>query len=163
MSKTKQEELLLQAEILGHPVKHEKGPSGLRGQGFYAEKQSERFIAGRPDCRVARADCGQLDFELKYIRGDVTGEDGGDIDVGMTKLQWLHLKTMNEHGIPAVCLVYLEQLEMFTVTLDMVLHRPLLRPMHGCLKLPTSQIIIGVDLFKAAKGLLSDRGYNHRW
>lgn len=160
MAKTKQEELLLQADIVGYPEGHKSGPMGLRGQGFYCEKQSERFKAGRPDCRVARSDLGQLDFELKYV----TGDDLTEIDVGMTKLQWLHLKTMNEHGMPAVCLVYLEKPDLFLVTTEMVLHRPLLRGPYACLKLPRPRVIDGVDLFAISKDYLNDRGYKYpRW
>src|SRR4051812_43351493 len=118
MAKTKQEELLLQAKLIGYPEKHEKGPLGLRGQGFYAEKQSERFKAGRPDVRVGRSDQGQLDFELKYLTADLQA----GVETGLTKLQWLHLRDMNSHGIPAVALIYAEQRpNIFFVTLERVL------------------------------------------
>lgn len=162
MAKTQQAELLLQSDILGHRNDPKKGPCGLRGQGFYAEKQSERFKAGRPDIRAARNDLGQLDIELKVCDADVLHDDG-EIEFGFTTLQWLHLKSMNEHGIPAVGLVYLSRMNVFLVTVDKVLHRPFTPAPYTCLKLPAPRIIDGAALFEAAKGLLNDRGYRHHW
>lgn len=163
MAKTQQPELLLQAEIIGHSNDPKKGPRGLRGQGFYCEKQSERFKAGRPDLRVARGDLGQLDVELKVCNADVVWGAGGDIPLGFTKLQWLHLKTMNEHGIPAIGLVYIAKRDVFLLTVDMVLHGALSSPPVTCSKLPAPHIIDGVALFDKAKRFLHDAGYRHRW
>lgn len=159
MSKTKQEELLLQAKIIGNKETSKDKASGLRGQGFYAEKQSERFKAGRPDLRVAKRGLGQLDVELKYFPGEP--EEGADL--GFTKLQWLKMKEMNEHGIPTVGLVFFEQCDRFVVTIDRVLQPGLLIGPHSCSKLPAPQIIDGAALFEAAEGFLYDRGYRHRW
>lgn len=159
MSKTKQPELLLQAKMIGNTQTIKDKASGLRGQGFYAEKQSERFKAGRPDLRLARKDVGQCDFELKYLSASL--EPG--VELGFTKLQWLKLKEMNEHGIPAVGLVYVEQKDLFFVTLERVLYEPFISTRYLCSKLPAPQIIDGVALFGAARGLLNDAGYRHRW
>lgn len=160
MSKTKQPELLLQAKIIGNVETSKDKASGLRGQGFYAEKQSERFKAGRPDLRVARMDLGQLDVELKYYSGD-----WGDhtVEPGFTKLQWLKLKEMNDHGIPAVGLVFFEQYDRLVVTIDRVLQPGLLAGPASCSKLPAPLIIDGKALFAAAEEMLYGRGYRHHW
>jgi hypothetical protein len=150
MAKTQQEELKLQSDLMG----------GLRGDGFYCEKQSERFKAGRPDLRIARADQGQLDAELKYVYGSLSDPE---IEFGFTKLQWLKMREMNEHGIPAVGLVYLASHNFFILTLDMVLRPGETKDPRVCLKLPAPRIIDGVALFETAKGLLRDAGYKHRW
>jgi hypothetical protein len=150
VAKTQQEELKLQAELIG----------GLHEQGFYCEKQSERFKAGRPDLRIARGDVGQLDAELKYVYGSLMDKE---IDFGFTKLQWLKLREMNNHGIPAVGLVFLAQHNFFLLTLDRVLHPASTGGPWTCLKLPAPRIIDGAALFETARGLLSDAGYKHRW
>lgn len=159
MSKTKQPELLLQAKIIGNKETSKDKASGLRGQGFYAEKQSERFKAGRPDLRLGRGDVGQLDVELKYFPGAL--EEGAAL--GFTTLQWLKMKEMNEHGIPTIGLVYVEQKDLFMLTLDRVLGDPWTATRYACSKLPAPQIIDGAQLFEAAEGFLYDRGYRHRW
>lgn len=159
MAKTQQPELLLQSAMIGHHNDPKKGPCGLRGQGFYAEKQSERFKAGRPDLRVARNDVGQLDIELKYIEQSLFS--GEPVDYGFTKLQWLHLKTMNERGIPAVGLIYFAKNNLFVLTVDRVLDPALPPPTHSVLKLPAPQIIDGRALVLEAKDYLHGIGYRH--
>ena len=163
MTKTKQPELLLQAEIMGNKETSKDKPKGLRGQGFYCEKQSERFKAGRPDLRVARADQGQLDVELKYCNEEWISESDEPIAFGFTTLQWLKIKEMNDHGIPTVGLVYMARHDHFLLTLDRVLRPMSTKRLWVCSKLPAPLVIDGVALFEAAKGLLNDAGYRHRW
>jgi hypothetical protein len=158
VSITSQLELALQAEIIGaEPNRRRgkiKGPSGLLGQGFFADKTSERFKAGKPDLRVARLDLGQCDFELKYVT-DLKLEFGVDIvfDPGFTKLQWFKLREMNEHGIPAAGLLYIERKNAFYLC---NLLRPTLRQCYLVgLKESYPRVIDGERLMAAAKEYLS--------
>lgn len=162
MSKSRQKELILQGEMLGHKNDPKKGPRGLRGQGFWAEKMSEQFKAGRPDLRVARCDVGQCDFELKYNDWPMSSlEEATDIDSGMTKLQWLNVRWMNEAGVPAICLIYFEALDQFRMTTDRILCGGLSLALPTVLKLPTHQIIDGVELVTTAKEHLRGLGYKY--
>lgn len=141
-----QKELKLQAEMI----------KSLQTQGFFATKTSDRFKAGRPDLRIGHRDIGQLDVELKYSL-ESFDEEGKEYDTGMTKLQWLKIKEMNEHGMPAVCLVYSEVLDLFFVT---TLLRDTLPPVDRCVtKLPSKQVLDGGQLMTTALGHLHDIGY----
>ncbi len=160
MSKTDQPELLLQADIVGHRGDKKTTASGLRGQGFWAEKTTDRFKAGRPDLRISRNDVGQLDVELKYCELDILHGDD-EIDLGFTTLQWLKLKEMNEHGMPAVGLVYFARTNFFLLTIDRVLRRPLPVTPYTCLKLPSPKIIDGAELVRTAKEYLNGLGYRY--
>jgi len=141
-SKTKKE-LELQAAMI----------KSLHKQGWFATKTSDRFRAGRPDLRIGKREFGQLDVELKYSLDSFTAEQ----DTGLTKLQWLKIKEMNEHGIPSVCLVYSERLDLFFVT---TLLRETLPPPHRCLKkLPRCEVINGDLLFTVSIGHLNELGY----
>lgn len=158
MPSTNQLELALQGEIIGlnaqqAKARKKKEPSGLLGQGFWADKTSERFKAGKPDLRVARLDLGQCDFELKYVTELL--DDTTPFDPGFTKLQWLKLREMNAHGIPAAGLLYIECEDRFVLC---NLLRPTLRQCRDVgLKLPHPQVIDGVALMTAAKEYLHDR------
>lgn len=142
-----QEELKLQAKIL----------EDLREQGFFATKTSDRFLAGRPDIRIGRSDLGQLDVELKFCNLTVSELAilGPECETGLTKLQKLKIEDMNQHGMPAVGLVYLSELSMFVVT--SVLRESLLAATGRVLvKLPRPRWVDGAELFKLA------RNYNGR-
>lgn len=137
-------ELKLQGKII----------TSLHKQGWFATKTSDRFKAGRPDLRIAHDDYGQMDVELKYSLDDFAKEH----EVGMTKLQWLKLKEMNQHGMPAVCLVYSEPLDIFFVT---TLLRETLPPSPRCFKkLPGSEVLSGPVLFVKAMEYLNDLGHH---
>ena len=165
LSRTAQKELLLQADVI----------KGLKLQGFYVDKMSDRFKAGVHDLRIGRFDTGQLDVELKYntlsldklgIDPDVSllgvpmsllRHDLPEFDTGMTKLQWLKLRDKNEHGMPSVCLVYFEALDYFGVT---TLLRETLPPLsRRVLKLPRPKVVDGVQLIRTARSHLSELGY----
>lgn len=159
-------ELALQAEIIGVSAKTAAGlsktrrspvqPSGLLGQDFWADKTSERFKAGKPDLRVSRLDLGQCDFELKYVREQIDDLDQL-FEPGFTKLQWLKLREMNAHGIPAAGLVYVECRDEFVLC---NLLRASLRQCYPCgPKLPKPLIIDGEKLIKAARVYLRDKPY----
>ncbi len=98
---------------------------------------------------MARLDVGQLDVELKYSFSTYEVED----DCQMTKLQWLKMKEMNEHGMPAVCLVYSEPLDLFFVTT--LLRDTLPGSERRVMKLPGDEVIRGTDLFTVAMGYLN--------
>ena len=130
-----------------------KMKSALHSQGWYAEKTSDRFKAGRPDLRIGNKQFGQLDIELKYRYEGYAVET----EVGMTKLQWLTIKDMNEHCLPAVCLVYSEPLNVFFITT--LLRDVLPPPSRRVLKLPGSDVIDGATLFTKSMEHLYDIGY----
>lgn len=123
-------------------------------QGFRAKKVSDRFKAGPPDLRLGRSDLGQLDVELKYNNFPAIS-DAVTIDSGMTKLQWLTIRDMNEHGMPAVCLVYFECLNQFVMTTDRILRNPLTGGYPMLSKLPQSRVIDGAQLFSVAREFLN--------
>lgn len=155
MAKTKQKELILQADMIGDRVKK----TGLIGQGWFATKTSDRFKAGRPDLRISRHDFGQMDVELKYVVDDYSGPDYPEIDNGLTKLQWLKLKEMNEHGMPAICLVYMEAHKRFFVT---TLLRDTFPATSRCVReLPKGTVIDGAELFKTGMEHLYELGYRY--
>lgn len=165
MAKTQQLELLLQADIIGSrgkvgATKAKDKPHGLLSQGFWADKTSERFKAGKPDLRISRADVGQLDVELKYCDADIL-HDKGEIDLGFTKLQWLKLREMNQHGIPAIGLVYMARQNFFLITNDRVLCYGWTNPPYTVMKLPAPQIIDGAELVTNARKYLYDFGYRY--
>lgn len=139
-------ELKLQGKIIASLLK----------QGWFATKTSDRFKAGRPDLRIGHDDYGQIDVELKYSLDDFSEECA----VGMTKLQWLKLKEMNQHGLPAVCLVYSEPLDLFFVTT--VLRDTLPPPARCFKKLPGSEVLSGPVLFVKAMEYLNDLGHHTR-
>ena len=126
---------------------------GLKTQGFYATKTSDRFIAGKPDLRVGHLDHGQLDVELKVVLGPVDRE----VTTGLTKIQLATIREMNRHGMPAVCLVFSAHLGVFYCA--NVLRGNLPEMGHCVLKLPRPKIIDGHDLFKVAKEYLYAAGY----
>lgn len=129
---------------------------GLTSQGFYVTKTSDRFIAGKPDLRLGHPDLGQLDVELKVLDGPVDRE----VATGLTKIQVLTLKKMNEHGMPAVGLVFSSHVGVFYCANVLRAHLPEIG--HCVLKLPRPAIISGPDLFRVAKEYLKyDLSYNH--
>lgn len=124
----------------------------LQNQGWFATKTSDRFKAGRPDLRISREDLGQMDVELKYSLSDFSKED----DTGLTKLQWIKIKEMNAHGMPAVGLVYSEPLDLFFVTSFL---RDTLPPVERrVVKLPGNKIINGEALFVTVMEFLNETG-----
>lgn len=151
----------LEKELIGLPKGKNPAKTGLTLQGFHVEKRTERFKSGKPDLRIGRKDFGQLDVELKYLRGSKDEiKDMREIPTGMTKLQWLCLRTYNEHGIPAVCLIYVECYDQFWLTVNHILRRPL-RWNEPCVlpKLPSPMVIDGEGLFETAKEYLKNVGY----
>jgi hypothetical protein len=139
-------ELKLQADMI----------KSLLKQGWFATKTSDRFKAGRPDLRIAHRDFGQMDVELKY---SLDYWDVGDYDTGLSKLQWLKIKEMNGHGMPAIGLVYAEKFDLFFVTT--VLREGLPPVDRRVLKLPGSEVIHAPDLFVTAMEHLNDLGYHY--
>lgn len=129
---------------------------GLKEQGFFVTKTSDRFKAGRPDLRVSHRHFGQIDLELKYL--DFTPE--GEFETGVKKLQQIKMDEMNKAGMPACGLIYVEPLEMFFVTAFL---RDVLPPPHRCAKkLPGSKVVDGPEIFNKAMGyLINDLGYRH--
>ena len=127
---------------------------GLLSQGFYATKTSDRFIAGKPDLRIARRDVGQLDVELKVVDGPVDRE----VATGLSKIQRATIQKMNDHGAPAICLVFSSHLGVFYCA--NVLRANLPEIGYCVLKLPRPIIIDGLDLFRVAKEYLNELGYN---
>ena len=161
MGKTTQKELLLQADLIGTKFdkKGKRVDTGLIGQGWFATKTTDRFKAGRPDLRIARADFGQMDVELKYVVDDYNKAPPEGIPAGLTKLQWLKLKEMNEHGMPAICLVYMEAHKQFFVTTVL---RDIFPAANRCVtELPGGKVIDGAELFKTAMEHLYDLGYKY--
>jgi len=144
MGKTQQPELKLQAKLI--PC--------LQSQGFLATKTSDRFKAGRPDLRIGRHDLGQLDVELKYLTFTMgqlwcEPEKPLEFDTGLSKLQWLKMRDMNSHGMPAVGLLYVEASEMFVVTT--LLRDSLTYPLRFVKKGPSDgNLIDGAELFSVA-------------
>lgn len=128
----------------------------LHKQGWFATKTSDRFKAGRPDLRIGHRDFGQMDVELKY---SLDYWDIGDYDTGLTKLQRIKIKEMNQHGMPAIGLVFVEKLDLFFVTT--VLRETLPPPERRVLKLPGTEVISAPDLFVTAMEHLNDLGYQH--
>lgn len=136
-------ELKLQAKMI---------PS-LHKQGWFAEKTSDKFKAGRLDLRIGNTRYGQLDVELKYQMTDFAEIE----TTGLSKLQYYRMKDMNEHGMPAVGLVYVEPLDLFFVTTVL---REALPPLpRRVVKLPGSEVISGPVLFVKALEYLDDLGY----
>lgn len=144
-------ELKLQAKIIAR----------FHLQGWFAEKTSDRFKAGRPDLRIGHRDFGQMDVELKYSLEDwdIDRSELEGYDTGLTKLQWLKIKEMNGHGVPAIGLVFVEKLDLFFVTT--VLRETLPPPARRVLKLPGSEVIHAPDLFVTAMEHLNDLGYRY--
>lgn len=150
----------LEKKLIGLPTKsHPK--MGLTLQKFFVTKTSDRWKAGKPDLRIGRSDMGQLDVELKYIDWPKQSiDEAREIDIGATKLQWLIIREMNEHGLPAVFLVYVEAYDRFIVTTDRVLRAPFhWGAPHAIAKLPDPQVIDGVVLFTVAREYLKNAGY----
>lgn len=148
MSKTKQPELILQGKMV----------TSLKSQNFLAIKTSDRFKAGRPDLRISHLDHGQIDFELKYLTltdAQLWYEPGKtrEFDTGLSKLQWLKIREMNRHGMPAVGLVYIEVAGMFVVTT--LLRDTLLDAARYVKRGPSDgNVINGAELMTVAKSYL---------
>lgn len=139
-------ELKLQGDML----------KSLRKQGWWADKTSDRFKAGKPDIRIGHASFGQLDVELKYIQDDFSEET----ETGLSKLQKIKMEEMNKAGMPAVGLIYSEPLNTFFVT--NILRDTLPPPARCALKLPKAEVIEGPVLFvKAMEYLKNDLGHTY--
>jgi hypothetical protein len=83
-------------------------------QGFWSSSVNDRFVAGKPDMRLARKDVGQMDFELKILGCSTsTIQSGRSVLSGVTKLQEIEMREMNKHGAPAVGLILLPETDMF--------------------------------------------------
>lgn len=139
-------ELKLQAKMI----------DGLHKQNWFATKTSDRFKAGRPDLRIAHRQYGQMDVELKY---SLEFEDEEEYETGLKKLQRIKIREMNDHGMPAIGLVFVEKRNLFFVTT--VLRETLPDARRQCLKLPGAEVISGPDLFVTALEHLNDLGYQH--
>lgn len=140
-------ELKLQEKMIG----------SFHKQGWFATKTSDRFKAGRPDLRIAHLDFGQMDVELKYSL-----EDWADcflFDTGLSKLQCIKIREMNQSGMPAIGLVFVEKRDLFFVTT--VLRETLPEAPRQCLKLPGSEVISAPDLFVTAMEHLNDLGHKY--
>lgn len=83
-------------------------------QGFFAANINDRFISGYPDMRFARKDLGQLDVELKILGcADSSIANGREVDSGITPLQQITIREMNNHGAAAVGLILLPDQSKF--------------------------------------------------
>lgn len=129
-------------------------------QRFYCEKVSDKFKAGRPDLRIGHLDLGPLELELKYNDWPIESlEEAELIDSGMTKLQWLMLKRMNEHGMPGICLIYYEALGYFGVH---SLLRDTLPPLERRVtRVTKSGVLHGPSLYATAMEYLHGLGYTY--
>lgn len=127
-------------------------------QGFYAEKVSDRFKAGRPDLRLGHHVFGPLDVELKFnpLPAEEFLDPNTVFDSGMTKLQWLKIREMNQHGMPAICLIYYDAFKFYGVH---TLLRDTLPPEGRRVKLPQTGTIDGQELVSTARKFLNDSGY----
>lgn len=130
--------------------------TSLLKQGWFATKTSDRFKAGKPDLRIGHDAYGQMDVELKYSLEDWA--DNFVFDTGLAKLQEIKIREMNQHGIPAVGLVFVEKRDLFFVTT--VLREALPPPERCALKLPGAEVISGPVLFVKAMEYLNDLGYH---
>lgn len=159
MQRRKEQEL--EKKLIGLPKGRKPEKTGLTLQGFHVEKRTERFKSGKPDLRIGRRDFGQLDVELKYIDWPKEALDAArEVDTTMKKIQWLNMRTYNEHGMPCICLVYIEAYNEFVITTNQVLRTPLYK--HGQRVLPYvphPMIIDGERLFLVAREYLKNAGY----
>jgi hypothetical protein len=135
----------------------EKIMDSLHRQGWFVTKTSDRFKAGRPDLRIGNRRYGQMDVELKYSLD--TWDLPVVLDTGLSKLQRIKIREMNQHGMPAIGLVYSEVLDLFFVTT--VLREALPDARRQCKKLPGSEVISAPDLFVTAMEHLNDLGYQY--
>lgn len=143
--------LQLELDLQGKMIK------GLKSQGWWADKSSDRFKAGKPDLRIAHNDFGQMDVELKYSLEGFLGEVPRE--TGLKRLQQIKIEEMNKAGMPAVCLVYSEPNEWFFVTL---LLRDTLPNAWRCVSRRSApEVISGPELFAAAMGHLNGNGYHN--
>ena len=130
---------------------------GLKRQGWFVTKTSDRFKAGRPDLRTSHNDFGQLDVELKYSVEQ--WHPDAELDTGLSKLQWLKMREMNQNGIPTIGLVYCEPNNLFFVTTVL---RETLPPTARCVSYLKSEVLHGPNLFVVAMSHLRDLGYHRR-
>lgn len=161
MMRQERKEQELEKDLIGIPKGKNPQKTGLTLQGFHAEKRTERFKSGKPDLRIGRRDLGQLDVELKYLDWPKESiEQAREIDTGMTKLQWLNMRRYNEHGIPCICLVFIEAHAEFVMTTKQVLRTPLYKHgQHVLPYVPRPMVIDGERLFKVAREHLKHAGY----
>lgn len=132
----------------------------LKEQGFYSEKVSDKFKAGRPDLRLGHLQLGPLEVELKYNDWPVELlEDAAQIDSGMTKLQWLMVRRMNEHGMPAVCLIFYEALGYFGV--HTLLRDTLPPPERRVTRVTKGGVLVGSELYNTSMEYLHGLGYTY--
>lgn len=128
---------------------------GLKGQGWWADKSSDRFKAGKPDLRIAHNDFGQMDIELKFALEDF---DFAERETGLKRLQQIKIEEMNKAGMPAICLVYSEPNDLFFVT---TLLRDTLPHVDRCvMRRPSPVVISGPELFFTAMEHLNVLGYH---
>lgn len=146
-----QKELALQADLM----------KGLKNQGWYADKVSDRFKAGKPDLRTCHPVFGPLDIELKYNDWPLVElEKETEVESGLTKLQRIKIDEYNRHGMPSICLVYFEALNYFGVT--KLLRDTLPPPSRRVLKLPnTKNTVNGEELFQVSLRYLYEQGLRY--
>lgn len=84
--------------------------------GYWSRSVNDRFVSGYPDMRFSKKPLGQLDVELKILDcAQSTVQKGAEVKSGLTKLQQIELRDMNEAGAPAVGLVLIKPLGLFTL------------------------------------------------
>lgn len=142
--------LQLELDLQGKMIK------GLKSQGWWADKSSDRFKAGKPDLRIAHCDFGQMDVELKYSLED--WRDSEEHDTGLKLLQQIKIKEMNKAGMPAVCLVFAEKHNEFFVTT--FLRDTLMPESRRVIRQPAPVVISGPELFAIGMALLYDQGHH---
>lgn len=79
---------------------------------------NDNFNSGYPDMRIKVEDYPHIDVELKVWRGAAsTLQSSKEVNSGLRKLQKIEIRDMNKAGVPAVCAVYLEVVDLFVFTL----------------------------------------------
>lgn len=129
-------------------------------QDLYAEKVSDKFKAGRPDLRLGHRIFGPLEIELKYNDWPIASLEAAiEIDSGMTKLQWLMIKRMNEAGMPAICLIYYEALGHFGV--HSLLRDTLPPPERRVVRVTKPGVVHVPELYAVSMEYLHGLGYEY--
>lgn len=78
-------------------------------QGYFIRSVNDRFNSAYPDMRMSHIDYFPIDLELKILRvSESTLRHGHEVNSGIEKLQEIELRKMNEAGMRAVGLIYVE-------------------------------------------------------
>lgn len=86
-------------------------------QGCWARNINDKYISGYPDFRFKSPCYPHLDCELKICRAAAsTLGRNKEIQSGIEKLQFIEIRDMNKFEIPAVGLIYIQEMDVFTFT-----------------------------------------------